>query len=346
MNANARYNLLRVLVALISALVALLVVIPLVYDWAGVRTNLEEFIAPTQLAEMHRKTRVAREATPTAEFVTRAPAPTQVPQTPAPPLPTVAALNGVPIQRLIFLSDATRAHVRDIFAQGQTLGRNPRAFSKVGDSTMVYPPFLAVFDRQTFRLGKFAYLQPTIDYYAGTFGRTSVAVKKGMHTWSQFDPAWALPELCAPNEGPLACELRLNNPSIALIRLGANDTEFPREFEQNLGAIVKYCLARGIIPVLGTKPDRQEGESNLLNNIVRKTASAYSIPLWDYDLIAGTVPGRGLEPDLIHMQGGGTRDYRSPAALRAGDSLEDLSALMMLDALRRELGVEMASSPQ
>lgn len=340
----ASYNFHRALVAILSALIALLVVVPLIYDFAGVRTNLEEYIAPTRVAERTRKTRVSRAATPTVLVAMSTRVSTNIPATPAPPLPTAAALNGIPVQRFVFLSDATRAHVRDIFALGQSLGRNPRAVSKVGDSTMIYPPFLAVFDRETYHLGKYAYLQTTIDYHAGTFGRASIAVKKGMHTWSQFDPTWAIPELCAPDEGPLACEARANNPSIALIRLGANDTEFPREFERNLGAIVKYCLERGIIPVLGTKPDRLEGESNLLNNIIRETAAAHSIPLWDYDLLAGTAPNRGLEPDLIHMQGGGTRDYRSPAAMRAGDALEDLSALMMLDALRREVGAEAATA--
>ncbi|MBI4670457.1 MAG: hypothetical protein HY741_02145 [Chloroflexi bacterium] len=344
----ASYNLHRTLVAILSALVALLVVVPLVYDLAGVRTNLEEYIAPTQAAERKRKTRVARAPTPTSRDVSATrlytPAPTKIPATPAPPLPTAAALNGVPVPRFVFLSDETRAHVRDIFALGQALGRDPRAISKVGDSTMVYPEFLAVFDRETYQLGKYAYLQTTIDYHAGTFARTSIAAKKGMHTWSEFDPAWSLSESCATDEGPLACEVRLNNPSIAVIRLGANDTEFPGLFERHLGLIVKYCLERGIIPVLGTKPDHLEGESNLLNKIIRKTASAYSIPLWDYDLLAGTVPDRGLEPDLIHIQGGGTRDFRSAAAMRAGDALEDLSALMVLDAIRREVGADVATS--
>jgi hypothetical protein len=339
MNPQASYNLRRTLVAIFFALAAFCVGIPLIYDFAGVRTNLEENIAPTLVAQMTRKTRVPRTVIPTLEsslFPT--PAPTDFSRT---PLPTVAALNGIPIQRLAFISASTREHLRDIYAFGQSLGRNPRALSKVGDSTMVYPPFLVTFDRKNYRLGKFAYLQATIDFHSGSFGRTSVGVKKGMHTWSQFDPAWAIPELCAPDEGPLACELRLQNPSIAIIRLGANDTEFPSLFERNLGTIVKYCLARGIIPVLGTKPDRYEGESNLINNLIRKTASAYAIPLWDYDLIAGTVPGRGLEPDGLHMVGGGTRDFGSRAALQAGDTLEDLTALMVLDAIRRELGAEL-----
>ncbi len=336
MSANRRFNLWRTLIAIFISLVAICFAVPLLYDLTGVRRNLEDTIAPTLAAQLTRRTRIPPTATPRA---TASPPPasiaTRVPHTPA---PTVSALNGIPIQRLVLISDSTRAHVRDIFALGQSLGRNPRAVAKIGDSTMVYPPFLSTFDRRNYQLGKFEYLQETITYHAGSFGRESVAVKKGMHTWSQFDPAWAIPELCAPSEGPLECELRLQNPSIAIIRLGANDTEFPSLFEQNLGAIVKFCLARGIIPVLGTKPDRYEGASNLINNLIRKTASAYDVPLWDYDLIAGTVPGRGLEPDGLHMRGGGTRDYRSSAALSAGDALEDLTALMMLDAIRREIG--------
>ncbi len=338
MKSSARYNFYRTLVAIGVALFALCVLIPLLYNLAGVRTNLEESVAPTLVAQITRKTRVPSTTTPTPEnSPPRTIFATDIPRT---PLPTVAALNGIPIKQLILLNDSTRAHVRDIFALGQSLGRNPRALSKVGDSTMIYPVFLATFDRKNYRLGKFAYLETTIQFHAGSFGRESVAVKKGMHTWSQFNPTWAIPELCGANEGPLECELRLHNPSIALIRLGANDTEFPREFERNLGAIVKFCLARGIIPVLGTKPDRYEGESNLVNNIIRKTASASNVPLWDYDLIAGTVPGRGLEPDGLHMKGGGTRDFSSRAAMQAGDALEDLTALMMLDEIRRELGIE------
>lgn len=338
MNPHASYNFRRTLAAFVVALFALCILVPLLYDIAGVRTNIEELIAPTLVAQLKR-TRVPRTATPTAT-VELPPTKTLPPPTPTPgtPLPTVPSVNGVPIARLVLISDQARAHIRDVYALGQSLGRDARSVSKVGDSTMVYPPFLAAFDRRTYRLGRFSYLQPTIDYHSGSFGRTSIAVKKGMHTWSQFEAAWNIPELCGPDEGPLACEVRLHNPSIAIIRLGANDTEYPSEFEKQLGRIIQFCLARGIIPVLGTKPDRYEGESNLINNLIRKTASAYAIPLWDYDLIAGTIPGRGLEPDGLHMLGGGTRDFRSGSAMQAGDALEDLTALMVLDAIRRELG--------
>jgi hypothetical protein len=235
------------------------------------------------------------------------------------------------------MSSGAGQRVREISARGQTLGRNGWVLSKVGDSTMAYPPFLAAFDGRGYRLGAYAYLQGAIDRFAGSFARESIAVRVGMHTWSEFDPKWANTRVCRSAEGPLACELRLNNPSVAIIRLGANDVSSPNLFEAQLRKIVDLCIAQGVIPILGTKPDRLEGEANTLNRIVRQIASAYHIPLWDYDWIAATVPGRGLEKDGVHMRGGGTHDYVSPRAFQSGDSLEDLTALMMLDAVLREI---------
>ncbi len=276
--------------------------------------------------------------------------PTATPK-PAPTFtPTVArilqpgnAINSVPLSRSVVMPDSVKQRSREIYSKGRALGRNPRAFSKVGDSTMAYPPFLNAFDdASSYRLGAYAYLQGTIERFSGSFGRTSAAVKKGMHTWTEFDPTWVNSDQCQADEGPLACELRLNNPSVAIIRLGANDVPEPGGFNEQLRRIVEYCIARGIIPVLGTKPDRQEGPANTINKLIVQIASAYRIPLWDYDAIVVTVPGRGLEQDQIHMRGGGTHDYTSAAAFRSGDSLEDLTALMMLDALNREV-MQMAS---
>lgn len=338
MNRPARKKVRRWLLALLGAALGILVLAPVFALYLGGNSNLEELVKPP--------TRVAR----VTRVITNAPPPTAVVPTPGtagptptalPPLP--GAINGIPVDRIVVLSDAVREHIRDIYAQGQAQGRNSRAFSKVGDSTMVYPPFMAVFDEGHYRLGTFARLQATIDYHAGSFARISAAVKKGMHTWTQFSPDWA-PDHCQPDEAPLACELRLQNPSVAFIRLGANDTSDPPLFRANLRRIVLYCLERGIIPVLGTKPDRHEGPANTINNLIRQTASGFNIPLWDYDLIVGTVPGRGLESDLIHMRGGSTRNFGSPAAFAGGDSIEDLTALLMLDAIHREvIGGSLAS---
>ena len=247
-------------------------------------------------------------------------------------------LNGVPTDKIIVMSEATRQRIGEIFTHGQSLGRNPGAMSKVGDSTMIWPPFLAVFDNPaSYKLGAYAYLQATIERYAGSFARNSMAVVKGMHTWTEFDATWADQQQCKPGEGPLPCELRLHNPSVAIIRLGTNDAYQPVEFEAGLRRIIEFCMTNGVIPVLATKPDRLEGAENTINQIIYRLAASYQIPLWDYDLVAGTVPGKGLQEDKLHYLGGGTHDYTSPALSWGADSLQDLTALMMLEAVARQL---------
>jgi hypothetical protein len=156
-----------------------------------------------------------------------------------------------------------------------------------------------------------------------------------MHTWSEFDPTWSDAGQCQSGEGPLACELRLHNPSVALIRLGANDYGVPELYAQQLRRIVETCLSLGIVPVLGTKPDRLEGPQNTLNGAVQRLAAEEQVPLWDYDLLAATVQGKGLEADGVHFTASPSRDYAVPATLRKADALQDLSALWMLELLRR-----------
>ncbi len=293
--------------------------------------------APTQA------TRPAAKAAVTVAAATLQPAKAKA-ATPKPagPLPVPAgkppdSVNGVPFGQIVVIGDAARQRIRQIYAQGRARGRNPRAFARIGDSTMVYPPFMAAFESAAdYRLGPYAYLQPAIQFYDGSFGRVSGAAKKGMHTWTEFDPSWNNPDVCKSGETPLACELRLTNPSVVFIRLGANDYDFPGDFSANLKKIVNFWISNGVVPVLGTKPDQADGPNGPINQIIRQTAAANKIPLWDYDAVIATVPDRGLEPDRIHIKGEGSHDYSSAAALQDGDSIQDLTALMMLDAIWRE----------
>ena len=76
-----------------------------------------------------------------------------------------ASLNGIPIDQIVVMPDEVKQRAQEIFDVGQQKGRNPRAFSKVGDSTIENPHFLARFDDGPYDLGIYSYLQPTIDYY-------------------------------------------------------------------------------------------------------------------------------------------------------------------------------------
>jgi LysM repeat protein len=249
--------------------------------------------------------------------------------------PPLVALNNVTLEQIVVMPPETEQHVREIWARGQELGNNPRAFSKLGDSIIENPYFLARFDDGPYNLGQYAYLQPVIDYFAGSFGRSSVAVRRGLHSWSVFNPTWADKRFCQPNETVIACEFRLHRPSLVFVRLGSNDVGVPQSFERNMRQIVTFSIENGVIPVLGTKADRHEGPGDINNTIIRQITAEYHVPLWDFDRVASTVPGKGLEVDGVHLTAFYAHDYTQPVALTRGHGLHNLTALMALDRIWR-----------
>ncbi len=249
-----------------------------------------------------------------------------------PPLPT--SLNGVPFDQIVVMSDAVKENIRNIYARGQALGNNARAFSKIGDSTIDHPYFLTSFDGDKYDLGAYAALQFAVKYFAGSFGRKSAAVKVSMHAWTVMNPMWADKARCAPNETPVACELRLNEPVIVFIRLGANDAGTAKLFEQKMREVLDYIIGQGVIPILSTKPDvRQKAQD--INDVMRRLAAEYNIPLWDFDRLGPTMPGQGLGPDGVHLTSFPPHDYSKVDAFKRGLSVQDLSALIALDAVWR-----------
>jgi len=274
-------------------------------------------------------------ATPVTPSATPTMTLTPVPPTPMPP----STVNGLSFDQFLIMDDAVRAHIREIYAVGQSLGRNPRAFSKIGDSTIENPFFMDRFDSAPFNLGDYAYLQSVIGYYQGSFARNSVAVRVGLHSWSVLDPMWADPYTCNGGEHLLACEIRLHNPSIMFIRLGSNDAGVPNLVDRNLRAIVDFCILNGIIPIIGTKADRFDGANNTNNEIIRQIADDFQILLWDFDLLAATIPGRGLLGDQVHMTTFYAHDWTLPGALQTGHGVHSLTGLMALDAVMDALGV-------
>jgi LysM repeat protein len=264
-------------------------------------------------------------------------APTAQPTIPF--IQTADTLNGIPRTAIINLSPETRQHIDAIYHHGQEIGRNPDAFSKLGDSTIMAPGLLVQFDQGAYNLGDFAYLQPVIDHYSGSFERYGAATHVGLHAWTVFDPMIADNTWCHGNENVLACELRLHNPSILFIRLGSNDAGIPESFDQYTRSVVQSVIDNGVIPIIGTKADRFEGEENINNQLLRQIAVDYHVPLWDFDLLAATLPNRGLAPeDNVHIDKTTvTHDYTQPTAYQSGQAMQDLSALLMLEAIWQEV---------
>lgn len=274
--------------------------------------------------------------TPTAPLPEATAEPTAVPtESPPPAVP----INGMPPGSFIILDDAVRQNIRDIFAQGQAMGRNSSVFSILGDSLIATPQSLAQWDGDQYILSEeYAYLQPTIDHFTGSYGNYGASVRVGLHSWSVFDPLWADKEFCQPNEDVLACEIRLNNPAIMLIFLGSNDAGSPGGFDFNMRQVVETVIAQGIVPVLATKADRFEGPDNVNNTMIRQIAADFQVPLLEFDILADTIPGRGLSTDNVHLTYG-PPDYTQPQTYQLGYPVHNLAVLMMLDELRSVLGI-------
>ena len=281
---------------------------------------------------------VDRAVAPPAGRATAVPSVMPEPTLTSKPVP-LTIVNGLSLDSILVMPEKVRQNALRIYARGQELGRSPRAYAKLGDSTIENPHFMARFDEGPYDLGDYAYLQAAIDHFSGSHGRQGLGVRRGFHSWTVTDPAWADKSVCLANESPVACEIRVHNPSVMLVRLGSNDAGVPAGFEQNLRQVIDIAVENGVIPVLGTKADRFEG-SNINNEILRRLAVEYQLPLWDFDLVASTIPGRGLDVDGVHLTTFYAHDYTSPAAFQRGHGLHNLTALMVLDAIWRQVLLE------
>ncbi len=305
--------------------------------------TVEEIEAPAAESEPVIEETAPEEALPTsapdsvAEEVAAVETETPLPTVPV--APRDLAINGMSASEFILMSPAVRENVLNIFGQGKAFGRDPNTFSILGDSLIATPQSLAQWDQATYTLGDYAYLQPTINQYAGSFGRYGPSVRVGLHSWSVFDPLWADKEFCRPNEDVLTCEIRLNNPSVMLVFLGSNDAGVPGGFIMNYRQVVETLVANGIVPILATKADRFEGPDNANNLAIREVANELQVPLLEFDILADTLPGRGLGPDNVHLTFLEPLDYSSPGLMAIGYPVHNLSVLMILDKVRREIGL-------
>ncbi len=227
---------------------------------------------------------------------------------------------------------------REVYRQGAEMGRDPHAFSVVGDCQNVAAYFLEDFASPgLYRLGEYKNLQEVIDWFHDSFARERAAVKGGYNVASVLSPLWADPKLCEPRESPLACEFRLNNPSIVIISMETWWYDRPASTYANyLRQIVEYTLSQGVVPILATKADNLEGD-NSINAAIVQVAQEYQVPLWNFWLAVEPLPGHGLTEDGFHLRF--ARPYfNDPGNMQHGWPVRNLTALQALDAVWR--GVE------
>ena len=226
----------------------------------------------------------------------------------------------------------------EIYQRGLLLGNNPHRFSKIGDCQNITTYFLSAFeDPDLYTLGAdYADLQATIDWYFGSFSRESLAVAGGLNVARVLSPFHANRELCDPNESPLACEVRVHNPSVALVSFEENWSQrSPEEYEKHLRTIVESLIAEGVLPILATKADNLEGDHSI-NATIAKVAAEYEIPLWNFWLAVQPLPGHGLHADGFHLTVAGSH-FDDPLRMKKAWPWRNLTALQALDAVRLDV---------
>lgn len=229
---------------------------------------------------------------------------------------------------------------REIYARGQELGRDPKHFSKVGDCQTNTGFYLVDFDNEgAYSLGEYAYLQDTIDYYEGSFSRTSLAMRDGYNVAAILTPLRADPKQCEKGENPIACEFRLHNPSIAIISLETNFSDRPADdYGKYMRQIIEYSIEQGVVPILATKGDNLEGDHSI-NAEIAEIAVEYDIPLWNLWAALQPLPNQGHSTELndgFHLSFS-RNFFDKPKNMLSGWPWRNLTALQALDAVREGL---------
>jgi len=253
-------------------------------------------------------------------------------QTPKPPLEKDAWMQMPAVPTSV--SDA----MRDVYQFGLEQGNDATHFSVIGDCQNVSSYFLSTFENpDDFSLGdEYAYLQPTIDYYQGSFSRVSVAVKGGFNAAAVISPLRADKEVCNPNESPLDCELRIWKPSVVIVSMETWWSQKPEdEYEKYMRKVLDRIIETGAVPIIATKADNLEGD-NAINETVAKLAYEYDIPMWNFWAAVQPLPDKGLSDDGFHLTFG-RNFFDDPVRMINAWPWRNLTALQTLDVVRKGL---------
>ena len=221
----------------------------------------------------------------------------------------------------------------EVYRLGLKAGRDPAHFSKIGDCQNITTYFLASFDNpKNYRLGtQYASLQPTIDHFAGSWSRESLAVRGGENVAMALDPLWANPKQCKAGETPIACEIRVYNPSIVTVSMEESWSGDLVKYNMYLRKIVEYILSQNVVPILATRAE-VPGSSININEVVARVAYDYQVPLWNFGAAAFPLPSHGLTSDGFHLTQAGDF-FDDPTSMQAGWPWRNLTALQAIDAV-------------
>ena len=228
--------------------------------------------------------------------------------------------------------------MRDVYQRGVANGNDPTHFSIIGDCQNVSSYFLSTFDKPgDYSLGtQYTNLQPTIDYYQGSYSRVSLAVKGGFNAAAVISPLRSDPKSCNPNESPLDCELRTWKPSVVFVSMETWWSKKPaQEYDKYMRKVLDRIIASGAVPIIATKADNLEGD-NSINATVAQLAYEYDIPMWNFWAAVHPLPDHGLSPDGFHLTFG-RNFFDDSKRMENAWPWRNLTALESLNAVHKGL---------
>lgn len=241
------------------------------------------------------------------------------------------------------MSQSVIDNCRQIFLIGQGMGNRANVFSKVGDSNSANSFYLSSFDTGIYSLGSYSNLKTVITYFQGSHSRNSIATIPGLDSGELINSVNA-PSECN-GDSLLVCEYKSNKPAVAVILVGTNDLYYWWDFEGHYRDIIQTTISYGIIPVLVTKADSVESgvgpakpaPHDYINDVIRRLAAEYKVPLLDLRLFVESLPNRGLQSDGIHYSysSDGRTGYFGGSYTNYGYNMFNLRVLQQLDEIRR-----------
>ena len=241
-------------------------------------------------------------------------------------------------------AQGVRDRLRAIFNSGTSQGRRAGVFMVVGGDMALQSGYLDPFADPGLDSSASG-LQGIIDWYnqvdvgggRSSFDRNSFASGTGWRASDLLDPNRSDATNCNPGELPIDCEIRLIQPSVAIISVGMNDVGAtdPDTFRSEMEQILQTLLNNGVIPVVSTvqprpdNPDPVRAINEALIQAVRniEAANGTTIPLYNLWRAYNGLPGSGLEgnnrtpttapsgpgvlaPDAVNTYGTNTRNQQ------------------------------------
>lgn len=220
-----------------------------------------------------------------------------------------------------------------LYQAGLESGNLSHRFSKVGDCQNISTYFLANYDRANrYDLGEYTSLQETIDWYAGSFKRDSVAVRGGLNVAAVQNPLFTRSKECKKGENPLACELRVNQPSVVLVsyeELWDGNTE---KYERHYTRLIEFLLEQQMVPILATTANNESA-----NRIIAGLAVRYDLPVWNLWAALQPLRRHGIVDGFHLTQWGNIFDFSPSQGTLSGWHMRNLTGLQALDAVHRAL---------